>query len=98
MDDYNINPGHRYYNTCMQARVECSEKAYKLDPNSWPNCGNYGEDLFKVRRDKREAMPILEKGIELLQHSTELNEVDKKEHLEFFYYFLEKIERRRRKV
>jgi len=95
MDDYHIDPWHHYYNTCMQARKECSEKAYKLDPNSWPNCGNYGEDLFKVRRDK-EAIPILEKGIELLQQSKELNEAEKKEYLKFFYYFLEKIERRRR--
>lgn len=72
------------YDKCIIARRECSEKAHQLDQNSWKNCGDYGEDLLELGEYER-AIPVLEKGVSLILQSEELNEVDKRKKLSWFY-------------
>ena len=72
------------YHKCIRARVGCSRNAFQLYPNHWKNCGDYGEDLF-LMKEYVSAIPILEKGVNLLLLSTELNEGEKKKHFSWFY-------------
>jgi tetratricopeptide (TPR) repeat protein len=72
------------YYKCVQARIECSEKAYQLNPDNWKNCGDYGEDLLVMEKPE-DAIPILERGINLLLKSNNLGDVEKRVHLSWFY-------------
>lgn len=72
------------YSKCIEARFNCAENSYKLNPNNWKNCGDYGEDLLEIGRYE-DAILILEKGVYLLLKSNELSEQEKKKHLSWFY-------------
>lgn len=72
------------YHKCLQARLECSEKAYRLDPDYWKNCGDYGEDLFEVGKYE-DAIPVLEEGVDLVLQSGDLSEREKRKHLSIHY-------------
>ena len=76
------------YHKCIQARVECSKKAFQLDPDNRKNCGNYGEDLL-LAGEYESAISKLEKGVNLFIQSSGSNGKEKREDLSWFY---EKIE------
>jgi tetratricopeptide (TPR) repeat protein len=85
MQDYDIRKSAQpIYERCLQARRECSKKAYELNPDFWKNCGDYGEDLLELREYER-AIPVFEKGINLILKSEELDEVNKNKSLSWFY-------------
>lgn len=81
---HSIKQWYPLYNECIQTRLECSKMAYQINSHSWKNCGDYGEDLLGVERYE-EAKHILEKGVEILQQSTELGRNDKENRLSFFH-------------
>lgn len=72
------------YLKCDNAILECSEKAYHLDPDNLLNCGDYGESLLHVKRYDI-AKIILEKGIDITLQTNKLNEKEKKKYLSWFY-------------
>lgn len=86
MDDWGIRKSKSptIYGDCIKKRLECSKEAWQLDQTSWKNCGDYGEDLLEIG-EFEEAIRILEIGVSLVQQSNELNEVDKRKKLSWFY-------------
>jgi tetratricopeptide (TPR) repeat protein/3',5'-cyclic AMP phosphodiesterase CpdA len=86
MDDWGIRKSKSptIYGNCIKKRLECSKEAWQLDQTFWKNCGDYGEDLLVVG-EFEEAIRILEIGVSLVQQSNELNEVDKRKKLSWFY-------------
>jgi tetratricopeptide (TPR) repeat protein len=86
MKDYNIkkDKNSSLYEKCLQARIQCSKKAYKLNPNDYKNCGDYGEDLSKMGHFQ-DAIPVLEKGANLILQDSELTEPEKREKVNWLY-------------
>jgi len=85
MEDYNIKDTQTaLYEKCIKARIYCSEQAYKLNPNHYKNCGDYGEDLSKMGK-WGEAIPILEKGANDIIQRSELTEAEKRGKLSWLY-------------
>jgi len=86
MKDYNIkkDKNSSLYERCLQTRIQCSKKAYKLNPNDYKNCGDYGEDLSKMSHFQ-DAIPVLEKGANLILQDSELTELEKRGKVNWHY-------------
>ncbi|MBI3584603.1 MAG: tetratricopeptide repeat protein [Nitrospinae bacterium] len=85
MKDYDDYIKRRYlYNECIKARIECSKSAYELNPGDYKNCGDYGEDLLKMKKYE-EAIPILKQGAALIPQAVRLSDIEKRGKISWLY-------------